>query len=143
MAKETPELLNNVIEEMDILATQDFLDPRGAYSECIWHPRQIAKWLRELKELRGIKKPHMVNNRPLTPYELMGMDGQEVWVKLRRPIGTFPMLSRCFVDVLNMRMMEDAEMPSKYYGFNYKGGYWEQWVAYRNKPEDCDDREDH
>ena len=103
---------------------------------------QHVDWLEELKEIRA-EAQKSKETRPLTPYELMGMDGQAVWVKLRRPIGTFPMLSRCFVDVLNMRMMEDAEMPSKYYGFNHKGGYWEQWVAYRNKPEDCDDREDH
>lgn len=142
MAKETPELLDNVIEEMDILATQDFLDPRGVYSECIWHPRQIAKWLRELKELRGIKKPHMVNNRPLTPRELMDLDGEIVWVKFN------------WSDYEDQYMVVDAVnqvcgslSPGKifYFKANKEGlcSYWDIWAAYRYKPEDCDDKEVH
>lgn len=120
--------------------TKDF--KKNCSYQSVSVSEQHIDWLEELKEFRAEDRKSK-DTRPLTPYELMGMDGQEVWVKLRRPIGTFPMLSRCFVDVLNMRMVEDAAIPSKYYGFGQNKGYWEQWVAYRNKPEVCDDKEDH
>ena len=110
-------------------------DPTTGISE------QHMDWLEELKEFRAENRKSK-DTRPLTPYELMGMDGQEVWVKTL----TYPReIVRCFVDSTNMNMLENRES-----GIGYvlsfapqSGRYWNEWVAYRNKPGDCDGREDH
>lgn len=102
---------------------------------------QHVDWLEELKELRT-EAQKSKETRPLTPYELMGMDGQEVWVKTL----TCPReIIRCFVDSTNMNMIEYRAGDVRYVlSFAPQSGrYWNEWVAYRNKPEDCDDREDH
>ena len=135
MAKETPELLDDVMEEMDILATQDFFDKRGTYDDCIWHPRQIAKWLRELKELRSLKKPHMVDNRPLTPRELMDLDGELVWVKFAPGWDEDQYM---VVDAVNQACGPLSPRRILYFKADKEGltSYWDIWAAYRFKPED-------
>lgn len=105
---------------------------------------QHIDWLEELKELRAEDRKSK-NARPLTPYELMGMDGQEVWVVLKEPPDYPKEIVPCFVDSINMNMLENREGNIRYVlSFAPQSGrYWNEWVAYRNKPEDCDDREDH
>ena len=102
-------------------------DPTTGISE------QHEDWFEELKELRAEKR-RSKDARPLTPYELMGMDGQEIWVKTL----TYPReIVRCFVDSTNMNMLENREGDIGYVlSFAPQSGrYWNEWVAYRNKPE--------
>ena len=105
---------------------------------------QHVNWLEELKELRA-EAQKSKDTRPLTPYELMGMDGQEVWVVLKETSDYPKEIVPCFVDSINMNMLGNREGDIGYVlSFAPQSGqYWNEWVAYRNKPEDCDDREDH
>ena len=105
---------------------------------------QHIDWLEELKELRAEDRKSK-DARPLTPYELMGMDGQEVWVVLKETPDYPKEVVPCFVESINMNMLENREGNIRYVlSFAPQSGrYWNEWVAYRNKPEDCDDREDH
>ena len=113
--------------------TKDSKENRSYQSASL--SEQHVNWLEELKELRGIKKPHMVNNRPLTPRELMDLDGEIVWVKFN------------WSDYEDQYMVVDAVnqvcgslSPGKifYFKANKEGlcSYWDIWAAYRYKPED-------
>ena len=105
---------------------------------------QHVNWLEELKELRA-EAHKSKDTRPLTPYELMGMDGQEVWVVLKETPDYPREIVPCFVDCINMNMVGNrGEYVGCMLSFAPQSNlYWNDWVAYRNKPEDCDDREDH
>lgn len=97
---------------------------------------QHVNWLEELKELRA-EAQKSKDTRPLTPYELMGMDGQEVWVVLKDSIDYPKKIIPCLVDSINMNMLEGREGDV---GFvlsfaPQNNQYWYDWVAYRNKPE--------
>ena len=37
---------------------------------------QLSRWLTELKELRKLCDSKLIDNRPLTPRELMSLDGE-------------------------------------------------------------------
>lgn len=111
--------------------TKDFKENRSYQSASL--SEQHVNWLEELKELRA-EAQKSKDTRPLTPYELMGMDGQEVWMKTL----TYPReIVRCFVDSTNMNMLENREGDIGYVlSFSPQSGrYWNEWVAYRNKPE--------
>lgn len=105
---------------------------------------QHVNWLEELKELRA-EAQKSKDTRPLTPYELIGMDGQEVWVVLKETPDCPKEIIPCFVDSINMNMIGNRREYVDYMlSFAPQSGrYWNEWVAYRNKPEDCDDRENH
>lgn len=119
--------------------TKDFKENCSHQSASL--SEQHVDWLEELKELRAEDRKSK-DTRPLTPYELMGMDGKEVWVKTL----TCPMeIIQCLVDSANMNMIEYRAGDVRYVlSFAPQSGrYWNEWVAYRNKPEGCDDKENH
>lgn len=97
---------------------------------------QHVNWLEELKELRA-ETQRSKDARPLTPYELMSMDGQEVWVVLKETPDYPKEIVPCFVDSINMNMIGNREEYVDYMlSFAPQSGrYWNEWVAYRNKPE--------
>ena len=96
---------------------------------------QHVNWLEELKELRGIKKPHMVDNRPLTPRELMDLDGEIVWVKFSPGYDEDQYM---VVDAVNHACGSLSPRRILYFKADNEGltGYWDIWAAYRYKPED-------
>ena len=119
--------------------TKDFKENCSYQSASI--SEQHVDWLEELKELRAEARKSK-DVRPLTPRELMDLDGEIVWVKFN------------WSDYEDQYMVVDAVnrvcgslSPGKifYFKADKEGScsYWDIWAAYRNKPEDCDDREDH
>lgn len=96
---------------------------------------QHVNWLEELKELRGIKKPHMVDNRPLTPRKLMDLDGEIVWVKFSPGYDEDQYM---VVDAVNHACGSLSPRRILYFKADNEGltGYWDIWAAYRYKPED-------
>lgn len=123
--------------------TKDYKENRSYQSASL--SEQHVDWLEELKKFRA-KDPKNKDARPLTPYELIGMDGQEVWVVLKETPYYPKEIVPCFVDSINMNMLANREGNNIGYVLSFapqSGRYWNEWVAYRNKPGDCDDKEDH
>ena len=96
---------------------------------------QLSHWLTELKELRKLCDSKLIDNRPLTPRELMSLDGEVVWVKTQSDY------------VVNQCMVVDATtqvcgslLPGPVLSFvdgaNRNCAYWDLWAAYRLKQED-------
>ncbi|RHO64999.1 hypothetical protein DW088_02010 [Butyricicoccus sp. AM05-1] len=114
--------------------TKDSKENRSYQSASL--SEQHVNWLEELKELRA-ETQRSKDARPLTPYELMSMDGQEVWVVLKETPDYPKEIVPCFVDSINMNMIGNREEYVDYMlSFAPQSGrYWNEWVAYRNKPE--------
>lgn len=114
--------------------TKDSKENRSYQSASL--NEQHVNWLEELKELRA-EAQRSKDARPLTPYELMSMDGQEVWVVLKETPDYPKEIVPCFVDSINMNMIGNREEYVDYMlSFAPQSGrYWNEWVAYRNKPE--------
>lgn len=103
---------------------------------------QLSRWLTELKELRKLCDSKLIDNRPLTPRELMSLDGEVVWVKTQSDY----VVGQCMVVDATTQVCGSL-FPGTVLAFvdgeNRNCGYWDWWAAYRIKPEDCDDKEDH
>lgn len=96
---------------------------------------QLSRWLTELKELRKLCDSKLIDNRPLTPRELMSLDGEVVWVKTQNDY----VVSQCMV-VDSTNQVCGSLLPGTVLSFvdgaNRNCAYWDLWTAYRLKQED-------
>lgn len=95
---------------------------------------QLSHWLTELKELRKLCDSKLIDNRPLTPRELMSLDSEVVWVKTQNDY----VVSQCMV-VDSTNQVCGSLLPGTVLSFvdgeNGNCAYWDWWAAYRREPE--------
>ena len=122
VGKNEPLTLDDAIAHLD-----DTLSDTGhkwSCESCRMEHVQLRAWLAELREIKQER------NTPLTIDELRKMDGEPVWIE---DVGEYKWHGSgwAIVDRENCLVRKASNGNPAFFE-----RYWEEWVAYRQKPED-------